>query len=110
MFLPALRAACLRIARLTTARKRNRYASTKRIRVGGNCTCTATGDRCLLGPLRRFNSQPIYAEDGSLMYSFRSVVTDDYTGVEAGQEIAITRLEKAVDTVSVTNFAYASHD
>ena len=45
-----------------------------------------------------------------MIYSFRSVATDDYTGVEPGQEIGITRLEKAVDTVSVTNFAYASHD
>ena len=66
------------------------------------------GKMRMLGPLRRFNSQPIYSEDGISMHTFSTVVTDDYTGVEAGQESGITRLEKGVDTVSVTNFAYAT--
>jgi hypothetical protein len=64
----------------------------------------------LLGPLRHFNTQHIYSEDGRLMHSFSAVATDDYGGVEPGQEIGLSRLEKGVDTVSVTNFAYAMTD
>jgi len=33
-----------------------------------------------------------------------------HLGVEPGQEIGLSRLEKGVDTVSVTNFAYAMTD
>jgi len=67
------------------------------------------GDMRMLGPLRSISGMPIYAEDGTLMHSFSSIVTDDYTGVEPGQEIAITRLEKGRDEVFVTSFAYVSH-
>ncbi len=63
----------------------------------------------MLGPLRGFSSRHIYSESGVLMHSFTSLLTDDYTGVEPGQEIAITRLEKGKDTVSITNFAYAAY-
>ncbi len=64
----------------------------------------------MLGPLRGFGSRHIYSESGTLMHSFSSVLTDDYTAVKPGDEIAITRLEKGKDTVFVTNFAYAATD
>ena len=64
----------------------------------------------MLGPLRGFGSKTVYNEYGTRMHTFQSVLTDSYEGVEPGQEIGITRLEKGVDTVSVTNFAYATTD
>ncbi len=68
------------------------------------------GKMRLLGPLRGTGATTIRNEFGTSMHSIRTVVTDDYSGIEPGQEIAITRLEKGRDTVSVTNFAYASAD
>ncbi len=62
----------------------------------------------LLGPLRGFGSETVYNEYGTAMHTFRSVITDSYEGVKPGQEIGITRLHKGRDTVSVTNFAYAT--
>jgi len=59
----------------------------------------------LLGPLRQIGSTTIRNEFGTAMHTIRTVVTDDYTAVRPGQEIALTRLEKGRDTVSVTNFA-----
>jgi len=64
------------------------------------------GSMRLLGPLRKFNYTSIYNEWGAYMYDLQSVVTDDYAGVEPGQEIGITRLQKGKDTVFITNFAY----
>jgi hypothetical protein len=60
----------------------------------------------LLGPLNALDARSVYSETGTLMHTFRSVIVDDYSGVEPGQEIGITRLEKGRDTVSFTNFAY----
>ncbi len=68
------------------------------------------GQMRMLGPLRGFGSKTVYNEYGTRMHSFRSVLTDSYEGVEPGQEIAITRLEKGKDTVFVTNFAYVATD
>ena len=62
----------------------------------------------LLGPLHKFAYTSIHSEWGSHMYDSVRAITDDYTGVEPGQEIAITRLEKGKDAVFVTNFAYVT--
>ena len=68
------------------------------------------GNMRLLGPLRAIRATTIRNEFGTSMHSIRTVLTDDYSGVEPGQEIALTRLEKGRDTVSVTNFAYVATD
>ena len=62
----------------------------------------------MLGRLGRITSPSIYNEYGTVMYRFHRVMTDDYTGLKPGQEIAITRLEEGVDTVFVTNYASAT--
>ncbi len=63
----------------------------------------------MLGPLRQLQSVPVCDEWGTAMQRFYQVVTDDYTGVEPGGEIGITRLEKGHDTVFVTRFAYETY-
>jgi len=68
------------------------------------------GNTRLLGPLRGIKRQPIHNEYGRQMHSCHKVITDDYTGVEEGGEIAISRLEKGHDTVFVTRFAHATGD
>ncbi len=66
------------------------------------------GKERMLGPLRSIGAITIRNEFGTNMFDFRRIVTDDYSGIEPGQEIAITRLEKGKDTVFVTNFAHAT--
>jgi hypothetical protein len=68
------------------------------------------GKMRMLGPLRKFSGTAIYNEWGSYMYTLNGVVTDDYKGIEPGQEIGLTRLEKGRDEVFVTNFAYIATD
>ncbi len=60
----------------------------------------------LLGPLVGIAGRAVYSETGTLMHSFQCVQVGDTSGVEPGQEIGITRMEKGRDTVFVTNFAY----
>lgn len=62
----------------------------------------------MCGPLRGIGGTTIYDESGMQMYSLRKILTDDYTAVQPGEEIGITRLEKGVDTVLVTNYACIS--
>jgi len=64
----------------------------------------------LLGPLRNMGGTTIRNEFGTTMHTIRTLITDDYSGVEPGQDIALTRLENGRDTVSVTNFAYVAAD
>lgn len=66
----------------------------------------APDDMRLLGPLRKMGSTTVRNEIGTDMLRFYSVVIDDYSGVEPGQDIGITRLEKGRDMVFVTNMAY----
>ena len=70
----------------------------------------APGKMRLLGPLRKVDATVVRNEIGTPMHTFHRVVTDDYSGVEPGQEIGITRLEKGRDTVFVTNWAYLAGD
>lgn len=65
-------------------------------------------DLRICGPMRGTSGTHIYDESGMLMHTFRTVLADDYSRVKVGEEIGITRLEKGVDTVLVTNYAYAS--
>ncbi len=64
----------------------------------------------LLGPLRGTSATAVADEWGTTMLSFHRVHTDDYTGVEVGKDIGITRLEKGHDTVFVTRYAYMEYD
>jgi len=68
------------------------------------------GQMRLLGPLRGLSSIPIYDEWGTAMHRFYRVLTDDYSGVEVGKDIGITRLEKGHDTVFVTRYAYIEYE
>ncbi|MFO7946559.1 MAG: SGNH/GDSL hydrolase family protein, partial [Armatimonadota bacterium] len=61
----------------------------------------------LLGPLRDIDNVVIRDEFGTEMHRLHRIVTDDYSGVQAGQEIAITRLEKGRDTVTINRYAYS---
>jgi len=62
------------------------------------------------GPVLDSKRRTIKVYAGEPVHTMRTLVTDDYSGIEPGQEIALTRLEKGRDTVSVTNFAYVATD
>ncbi len=68
------------------------------------------GKMHLLGPLRGTATETISDEWGAGIYSLHKILTDEYSGTETGQEIAITRLEKGHDTVFVTNYAYSTYN